>query len=64
MGGRDIFAALRRIDPKVNVLLVSGYSLDGEIQSLLDGGARGFLENPFHLATLLQMVGACGRRAG
>jgi PAS domain S-box-containing protein len=63
MGGRDIFAALRRIDPKINVLLVSGYSLDGETQSLLDAGARGFLEKPFHLATLLQMVGACGRRA-
>ena len=64
MGGRDIFAALRRIDPKINVLLVSGYSLDGDTQSLLDAGARGFLEKPFHLATLLQMVGACGRRAG
>jgi PAS domain S-box-containing protein len=62
MGGRDMFAALRRIDPKANVLLVSGYSLDGETQSLLDAGARGFLEKPFHVATLLQMVSACVRR--
>ncbi len=62
LGGRDIFAALRRVDPNVNVLLVSGYSLDGDTQSLLDDGARGFLEKPFHLSTLLQMVGACARR--
>jgi PAS domain S-box-containing protein len=63
MSGRDIFAALRRIDPAVKVLLASGYSLDGEAQALLDQGARGFLEKPFHVSTLLEKVEACARGA-
>ncbi len=53
MSGRDVFAALRRLDPGVKVLVASGYSLDGEAQALLDDGAIGFLQKPFELGTLL-----------
>jgi PAS domain S-box-containing protein len=58
MSGRDVFTALRRIDPGVKILLASGYSLDGEAQALLDEGAIGFLEKPFDLSTLLEKLRA------
>jgi PAS domain S-box-containing protein len=59
VSGPAVFAALQRIDPRVRVLLLSGHSIDGETQALLDRGARAFLEKPFHAATLLETVETC-----
>jgi PAS domain S-box-containing protein len=59
MGGPAAFAALQRIDPRVRVLLLSGHSIDGEAQALIDKGARGFLEKPFEAAILLETVETC-----
>jgi CheY-like chemotaxis protein len=56
MGGKDAFLALRRINPQVKVLLVSGYSVEGEAQMLLQEGAKGFLQKPFRRAELAQAV--------
>jgi CheY-like chemotaxis protein len=56
LGGRDTFAAMRRIDPSVRVLVVSGLPLDGEAQLVLDEGAAGFLSKPFERAELLRKV--------
>jgi len=49
MGGPEVFAALKTIDPAVKVLLYSGYSnssLDG-IDELLKLGVQGFIQKPF-----------------
>jgi PAS domain S-box-containing protein len=49
MGGPEVFAALKTIDPAVKVLLYSGYSnssLDG-IDELLKRGVAGFIQKPF-----------------
>jgi signal transduction histidine kinase/CheY-like chemotaxis protein len=56
MGGKDTFLALRGINPQVKVLLVSGYSIEGEAQMLLQEGAKGFLQKPFRRADLAQAV--------
>ena len=56
MGGRDTFLAMRDIHPDVRVLLVSGYSMEGEAQELLSAGAMGFLQKPFKRAQLLDLV--------
>lgn len=49
MGGPEVFAALKNIDPRVKVLLYSGYSnssLKG-IDDLLKRGVAGFIQKPF-----------------
>ena len=49
MGGPEVFAALKTIDPAVKVLLYSGYSnssLDS-IDVLLKRGVAGFVQKPF-----------------
>jgi PAS domain S-box-containing protein len=49
MGGPEVFAALKAIDPAVKVLLYSGYSnssLEG-IDKLLARGVAGFIQKPF-----------------
>ena len=60
--GTEAFAAMRELDRSVQVLIVSGYSLDGQAQRLIDSGARGFLQKPFDMAGLAGKVGAVLRR--
>jgi PAS domain S-box-containing protein len=58
MGGREAFRQLRAIAPGQRILLVSGHSLDHQVQELLDQGANGFLQKPFTLASLAATVQA------
>jgi CheY-like chemotaxis protein len=51
ISGGEAFDRLREINPKVKVLLSSGYSIEGQAQEILDRGCNGFLQKPFRLAT-------------
>ncbi len=55
-GGAETFRMLRQFQPDLRILLVSGYSLSGEAQSLLDAGASGFLSKPWNAAQLSRAV--------
>jgi CheY-like chemotaxis protein len=59
MGGRETFHALRRINPGAKILLVSGFSVEGETQELLRSGALGFLQKPYRSAELVRTVAKC-----
>lgn len=56
MGGRDAFVAMRQINPQVRAILSSGYSLNGEAQSILDEGVLGFIGKPYRHAELSTAV--------
>ncbi len=58
MGGSEIFDYLKKIHPKVKVLLSSGYSIDGEATKLLERGCQGFIQKPFDLKQLSRHVRA------
>jgi len=62
LDGKSAFHALRRINPRVRIILASGYSIDGEAQTLMDEGATAFLQKPFRLATLAEAL-ACAAPA-
>ena len=47
MGGRETYLTLRDVNPRVKVILVSGYALGADAQATLDDGALGFLHKPF-----------------
>ncbi|MFZ2658519.1 MAG: PocR ligand-binding domain-containing protein [Victivallales bacterium] len=47
MNGKDAFLEMQKINKDVKTLLISGYSIDGEAQSLLDAGIKGFIQKPF-----------------
>jgi DNA-binding NarL/FixJ family response regulator len=63
MGGKDIFLRLREIHPEVWAIIASGYSLDGEVQSILDQGAKGFIQKSFRVAELFQKIAEALKRA-
>jgi PAS domain S-box-containing protein len=56
MDGTETFHALRKINPHAEVLLASGYSVAGDAQALLQSGARGFLQKPYRMATLVERL--------
>jgi two-component system cell cycle sensor histidine kinase/response regulator CckA len=65
MNGQAFFRALRTHDPKACVVLFSGLRLDAQIQALMDEGLAGYIQKPYKLADLAQVLQqALARRAG
>jgi len=56
MTGSETFEDLKKIDPKVKVLLSSGYSLDVKAKKLLEQGCSGFIQKPFNMVQLSQKL--------
>jgi len=56
MTGGEIFDRMKQINPEITVLLSSGYSINGEAQAILDRGCRGFIQKPFDMRSLSQMI--------
>jgi PAS domain S-box-containing protein len=56
MGGKSCLEALLRLDPRVKVLIASGYSVNGRLEETLRSGARGFISKPYELRDLLKRV--------
>jgi len=56
MSGRETFAEMQKVNPHVQVLLSSGYSLDGDARAVLDAGARGFIQKPYRRQALARIL--------
>ena len=56
LDGKSTYYALRRINPEAKVILMSGYSVDGAAQTLLDEGALSFIRKPFTLETVAEAM--------
>jgi PAS domain S-box-containing protein len=56
MGGGEAFDRLKKINPKVKVLLSSGYSINGQASRILERGCDGFIQKPFHMKQLSEKI--------
>jgi PAS domain S-box-containing protein len=56
MGGGETYDRMREINPDIKVLLLSGYSIDGQAKEILDRGCDGFIQKPFNMRQLSQMI--------
>jgi signal transduction histidine kinase len=56
MSGSQVLRMLKANNPGVRVILSSGYSLQGEVQKVMDDGCVGFIQKPFNLAELSTIV--------
>jgi CheY-like chemotaxis protein len=56
MGGSDTFDLIKEINPKVKILLSSGYSMDGQVSAILQRGCAGFIQKPFSIETLSSKI--------
>ncbi len=58
MNGRATYLALRDIVPEIPVLLMSGFTLDDEVQTLLELGVRRFVAKPCSVDDLARELAA------
>jgi len=56
MSGGVTYDRMKDINPKVKVLLSSGYSIDGQATEILDRGCDGFIQKPFKMKELSQKL--------
>jgi len=56
MNGKDTYNELKKINPAVRVLLVSGYSLNKQIEELMGLGCMGYIQKPFDIVQLSQKI--------
>ena len=52
MSGGAIYDRMRELNPKVKVLLSSGYSINSQVTEILDRGCNGFIQKPFKMGEL------------
>ncbi|HCE42802.1 MAG TPA: hypothetical protein DET40_04585 [Lentisphaeria bacterium] len=56
MSGKEAFITLKDINPGIRVILSSGYSIDGDAQSIIDAGAKAFIQKPFNMKDLSKCI--------
>ena len=56
MSGGDTYDRLKEINPGINVLLSSGYSINGQATEILNRGCDGFIQKPFNIKQLSQKL--------
>ena len=58
MGGKQCLERLTGCDPFVKVIIASGYSADGATRQTLASGAKGFVNKPYDVRRVLEVVRA------
>ncbi len=56
MGGGETFDRMREINPDIEVLLSSGYSVDRQASRILERGCKGFIQKPFDMSELSRKI--------
>ncbi len=56
MDGKSVYERLKNIDPRIRILLSSGYGIDGTATMLLENGCDGFIQKPFNMSRLSREI--------
>jgi PAS domain S-box-containing protein len=54
--GYECFMEIKKINPKVKAIVSSGFSIDSEARKVINEGALGFIQKPFGMNELSQVV--------
>jgi CheY-like chemotaxis protein len=57
MTGGETYDRLKEINPRIKVLLSSGYSVEGQATEILNRGCNGFIQKPFNMSELSKKIG-------
>ncbi|MCC6463886.1 MAG: PAS domain S-box protein [Planctomycetes bacterium] len=58
MGGREVFKAMKRIQPGVRALISSGFGPEGQVEAALKDGILDYISKPYLIADLARKIEA------
>jgi PAS domain S-box-containing protein len=56
MGGKQCLRELAKTNPSIKVIIASGYSANGHTKNALESGAKGFVNKPYDIRQVLEVV--------
>ena len=56
MGGHRCLMELRQVNPEIQIIIASGYSIQGQVKKSLEAGALGYVGKPYRVIDLLTSV--------
>jgi len=56
LSGADVFQALKAINPKVKVILASGYIMSRQVAAVMEQGCRAFMSKPYRMEELAEKI--------
>ncbi|MDY7031796.1 MAG: PAS domain S-box protein [Thermodesulfobacteriota bacterium] len=56
MNGGEVYDRLKEINPEIQIILSSGYSINGQAIEILNRGCNGFIQKPFDMKELSQKL--------
>ena len=56
MDGGRVYPLIMEARPDMKVIVCSGYSIHGPAQDIIDAGAEGFIQKPFHIAPFAEKL--------
>ncbi len=56
LGGEIVYDRIKSLRPDVRVILSSGYSIEGQAESILKKGCDGFIQKPYNLNQLARKI--------
>jgi two-component system cell cycle sensor histidine kinase/response regulator CckA len=56
MNGGENYERLRKIAPRIKVLLSSGNDMNSEVKGILEQGCNGFIQKPFNMTNLSEKL--------
>lgn len=56
LGGEIVYDRIKSLRPDVRVILSSGYSIEGQAESILKKGCDGFIQKPYNLNQLAEKI--------
>ena len=56
MDGLSVFKILEQINPRVKVIITSGYAVDQRSDQILSSGPHGYLKKPYTLTELAEEI--------
>lgn len=64
MSGAQVLKLLKEINPDIKVILSSGYSMQGEVQKVMESGCAAFIQKPYNFKELSNVVQQVMQGAG
>jgi len=56
ISGAQVLKMIQEVNPNVRVILSSGYSMQGEVQKVMESGCQGFIQKPYKFDDLSNIV--------